>query len=409
MNAGESPEVLRGLPDEAGICPRRLARVTDVLDGEVQAGRIPGAVIALARQGKLVHLTAHGYRDRQASAAMAEDTLFWAASMTKPMTVTGALMLHEEGRLLLEDPLWKHLPEFRGVRVADLTGEVREGAALPTVEVRRDPTIRDLMQHTCGIVEGLLGSTPVHRLYADAVGDGMTSFTGKEFTGRLSRVPLLHQPGEAWHYGWGIDLLGQVIESITGQSLDACLRERLFDPLGMKDTSFGLPAAKAHRYAQPLPNDPFTGAPQTMPDLSLARFASGGAGVVTTAGDYLRFALMLLGGGQLGRSRLLGRKTVELMMSDQLLPGVDDYRIGLLEPTLAGYGFGLGLAVRRRPGASPVAGSAGDVTWPGASGAYWWADPHEDLAVVFMAHTPGRAARRYYRQLVRALVLQAIE
>jgi CubicO group peptidase (beta-lactamase class C family) len=409
VNDQQSPQVPRALPEEVGICAKRLTRITDVLDGDVRAGRIPGAVIAVARRGKLVLLRACGYRDREAGSAMAEDTLFWAASMTKPMTVAGALMLFEEGKLLLDDPLSRHLPAFSGVRVADLTGQARHGAALPTVEARHEPTIRDLMQHTCGIVEGLLGSTPVHRLYADAVGDGMTSFTADEFIGRLSQVPLLHQPGEVWHYGWGIDLLGLIIESITGQPLHAYLRDCLFDPLGMRETSFGLPEEKTRRYSRPLPDDPFTGTPQTLPDLSLARFASGGAGAVTTAGDYLRFALMLLGGGQLGGSCLLGRKTVELMMSDQLLPGVDDHRIGLQEPTLAGYGFGLGLAVRRRLGGSPAAGSPGDVTWPGASGANWWADPREDLAVVFMAHTPARAARRHYRQLIKALVFQAID
>ena len=380
----------------------RLERMAEAIDREIQEGRLPGAVLAIARSGRLVYCKAHGYRDFENDVALTEDDLFWAASMTKPVAAVGALTLYEEGRLQLADPLSRHLPQFGDVRVADL-----EAGALKTVDPVREPTIQDLMRHTSGIVEGLLGSTEVHRLYVDAVGDGMTDLTGEEFAERLSRVPLLHQPGAVWHYGWGFDLLGLIVQSITGQRLSEFLKARVFEPLGMSDSTFGLPG-EVDRYARPLPKDPWTGNPQQLPDLSRARFDSGGAGIVTTARDYLRFAVMLAGETGIHQSGLPGRKTIELMMSDHLGCDVDDHRIAVQEPTLAGYGFGLGVAVRRHHGLSPAAGTPGDVTWPGASGAYWWADSEEELAVVFMAHTPSRPARRYYRQLVRALVLQAI-
>jgi len=362
----------------------------------------------MARRGALVHMEALGYRDASAGVAMTEDTLFWAASMTKPMTVVAALMLHERGELLIDDPMGKYLPEFGAMRVASVVKDASGSAAIETIAAERQPTILDLMCHTSGIVEGFLGTTPVHTLYRDAVGDGMTAFTGAEFITRLSPLPLLHQPGAVWHYGWGLDLLGLIIESITKQSLGSYLRENLFNPLEMHDTSFGVPQDKAARYAKPLPRDPLTGEAQSLPDLSRARFDSGGAGIVTTAGDYLQFARMLAGGGALGDVRVLGRKTVEHMLSDHLGPTVDGRAIAEVGSPLEGYGFGLGVAVRRTRGIAPAMGSVGDVTWPGAGGTYWWVDPKEQLAVVFMAHTPGRAHCRHYHRLIRALVMQTL-
>jgi len=248
----------------------------------------------------------------------------------------------------------------------------------------------------------------VHALYREAVGDGMTALTGAEFIARLSPLPLLHPPGAIWHYGWGLDLLGLVIESITKRSLGDYLREHLFEPLGMHDTSFGVPAGAAARYAKALPNDPLTGLAQSLPDLSRARFHSGGAGVVTTARDYLHFALMLQNGGALGDTRILGRKTVEHMLTESARPGGGrsrHRRRGLSARRVR-------LRSRRCRSANTRDitrdGSIGDATWPGAGGTYWWIDPHEQLAVTFHAHTPGRAHCRYYHRLIRTLVLQAL-
>ncbi|RZQ61896.1 serine hydrolase domain-containing protein [Amycolatopsis suaedae] len=362
-----------------GLSSRKLSALDSVLNTEVERGGLPGAVLAVAHHGKLAHLRAYGYRDPAAGVPMTEDTLFWLASMSKPVTTAGALLLHEQGLLPLGTPVGELLPPL-----ADrVVGERREPAI-------RQPTVLDLLRHTSGMVEGMLGSTPVHQLYTEAFGNGMTSYTGAEFVERLAPLPLLHQPGERWHYGWGLDLTGLVIEAVTGQRLGDYLAQRLFTPLGMTDTGFGVPGGDAHRYARALPG-------HWMPDLSIARFDSGGAGLVGTASDYLRFAQLLLDGG----GELLGRKTVEHMLTDRLDPGTDLTSLAAMEPA---SGFGLGVAVRRGSGGATTAGSPGEVTWPGVSGTYWWADPVERLAVVFMAHAP---ARRYH-PLIRTLVLSAL-
>jgi CubicO group peptidase (beta-lactamase class C family) len=240
------------------------------------------------------------------------------------------------------------------MRVADLSRSASK-AAVVTRPPERQPTVLDLMRHTAGMPEGLLGDSPVHALYADAVGTGMTDFTGDEFTGRLSGLPLLHEPGAMWHYGWGLDLVGLIIESITGASLAAYMREQLTDPLGMTGTTFGLPAGRRERYAAALPADPLTQEPQELPDLSIARFHSGGAGLVSTTTDYLSFVQFLLDKGMRDGRHLLGRKTVEYMLTDQLPPGADVSRLG--KP---GWNpdHGFGLAVRCAAGSAVSPASA---------------------------------------------------
>jgi CubicO group peptidase (beta-lactamase class C family) len=385
------------MTDEAALAPGRLARLGAVLTGEVDAGRLPGAVVGIVRDGRPAYLEVFGYRDVGAGVPMTPDTLFWVASMTKPVTTVGALALHEQGRLDLGAPVSAYLPDFAGKRVGAGTG----------APARRQPLVLDLLRHTSGMVEGMLGDSAVHRLYEDAVGDGMTPYTGAEFAARLAPLPLLHEPGERWHYGWGLDLIGLIIEGITGRPLREHLAEVVFSPLGMADTSFGVPAGAEDRYARALPTDPDTGRPQALPDLGRARFDSGGAGLVSTAPDYLRFVQLLLDGGRSGGQRLLGRKTVEFMTTNQLAPGTDTATLAALEP---GYdGFGLGVAVRTAVGNAPTAGSAGEVTWGGAGGTLWWADPAERLGVVFLAHTPNPGTARRYHRLVRSLVLAAVE
>ncbi len=395
-------------PEDVGMSSERLADIERTLTDHVERGRLPGAVVAVARRDRLVSFAAIGYRDPARGVPMTTDTLFWIASMTKPLTVVAALTLVEQGKLLLGEPVSAYLPQFGERQVARVVPDAAGEPAIETVPARRQPTVLDLMRHTSGIIAGHLESSPIHRLYADAVGNGMTPYTGAEFLERLSRLPLLHQPGEVWHYSFGIELLGLIVESLTGQPLGAYLRESVFGPLGMADTGFGVPADQWSRYAQPLSPDPETGQPLRLPDLTAARFDSGGAGAVSTVGDYLRFACMLENRGALGDTRVLGRKTVEFMTADQLWPGIDDARIGATDPLSAGYGFGLGVAVRRTTGGASVLGSPGDYSWPGSGGTYWWADPSERLVAVFMAATPTRQARTYYSQLVRALVLRAI-
>jgi len=396
----------RAKPEAVGMSSELLAQIGKVLDADIENGRIPGAVVAIARKGKLVYFEAFGYRDKAARVRMTRDTIFNIASMTKPMVAVGALTLYEQGRITLEDPLAKYFPKFADMRIAVMD----EGSekVVETVPAARPITIRHLLTHTSGIIYGGRGSTAVHKLYPAGSVAASMKMSSSEFLDKLSSLPLLYQPGTVWDYGFGIDLVGLLVESTTNQTLGEYLRQHLFQPLGMVDTGFVLRQDQVARYAKALPNDPDTGRAQAVdPDLVQgAKFECGGGCAGSTASDYLRFAQMLLNKGTLGHTRILGRKTVEYMTSNQLAPDVKNL-IGNADPTRANYGFGLGLAVRTTPGIVPLMGSVGDFSWPGASGTNWWVDPHEQLAVVFMAHSPG-PIRWHYRYLINALIEQAI-
>jgi CubicO group peptidase (beta-lactamase class C family) len=261
------------------------------------------------------------------------------------------------------------------------------------------------MRHTSGLIYGGRGVTPVHKLYPEGSGVAGAKMSGPEFLDKLASLPLLHQPGKVWDYGFGLDVLGLVIEQVTGQTLGDYFREHIFAPLGMHDTAFQIPPAKAARYAQALPA---SDGPYLHDSRQPLKFEVGGACLSSTATDYLRFALMLLNRGKFGGQRVLARKTVEYMVSNHIDEDTVENRIGNADPTRADYGFGLGLAVRTRSGVVPMMGSPGEFNWPGAGGTNWWADPREDMAVVFMAVTPG-PLRWHYRRLINALVYQAVE
>jgi CubicO group peptidase (beta-lactamase class C family) len=393
-------------PEEVGLSSERLARIGETLKADIEAGRIPGAVIAIARHGKLVMLDAYGWRDKAAGVAMTTDTIFNIASMTKPMTTVGALMLYERGKLLIDDPLAKYFPKFATMRVA-----ARHAAGEPTAETvpaNRPITIQDLMRHTSGLIYGGRGNTLVHKMYPASSTEASREYDGAAFMDKLASLPLLYQPATVWDYGFGLDVLGLAIESITKQSLGQYLQANLFTPLGMTDTGFSISADKTSRYAKPLPVDPDTGKPQARsPELTQPiKFECGGGCAASTASDYLRFAMMLMNGGRAGEARLLGRKTVDYMLSDQLGANIKNL-IGNADPTRADYGFGLGVAVRTTPGVVRMMGSVGQFSWPGASGTDWWVDPKEELAVVYLSAAPG-PIRWHYRQLINALVYQAI-
>jgi CubicO group peptidase (beta-lactamase class C family) len=396
----------RAKPEEAGFSSERLSRIGATIKADVDAGRIPGAVIAIARHGKLVMFDAYGYRDKAANAPMTTDTIFNIASMTKPMTAVGALMLYEQGKLLINDPIAKYFPKFADMRVAarDANGE----PTAETVPAKNPITIQDLMRHTSGIIYGGRGNTLVHKMYPAGSSDAARDYDGSAFMEKLASLPLLHQPATVWDYGFGLEVLGLTIEKITGQSLGQYLQANLFSPLGMTDTGFFISADKAARYAKPLPADPDSGKPQARsPELTQAlKFECGGGCAASTASDYLRFASMLMNGGQLGEARLLGPRTVSYMLSDQLGPGIKNL-VGNADPTRADYGFGLGLAVRTTPGIVRMMGSVGQFSWPGASGTDWWVDPKEELVVVYLSAAPG-PIRWHYRQKINALVYQAM-
>jgi CubicO group peptidase (beta-lactamase class C family) len=378
----------RGTPEEVGLSSTALARIGTALNADIEHGRIPGAVIAVARKGKLVYFEAFGWRDKEAGQPMTTDTIFNIASMTKPMTAVGALMLYEKGELLMDEPVAKYLPPFKAMKVAVL--DAGGDTIKETVPAQRAITIQDLMRHTSGLVYGGRGSTAVHKLYPAGSASAAQTLTGGEFLEKLGAAPLLWQPGTVWDYGFGLDVLGLIIERQREETLGAYLNERLWRPLGMIDTGFLIPPEKAGRYAKALPTDPDTGKPQKVEPVATQpiKFECGGGCAVSTASDYLRFALMLMNRGEFGGTRVLSRKTVEYMLSDQLGPEIKNL-IGKADPTRADYGFGLGLAVRRTPGIVRMMGSVGDFSWPGASGTNWWVDPKEELAVVFMAHSPG--------------------
>jgi CubicO group peptidase (beta-lactamase class C family) len=395
----------RAKPEDVGFSSERLARIGTVLKADIEAGRIPGAVIAIARHGRLVMLDAYGWRDKAANVAMTTDTIFNIASMTKPMTTVGALMLYEQGKLLMDDPLAKYFPKFAQMRVA-----VRDAGepTAETVPANRQITIQDLMRHTSGLIYGGRGNTLVHKMYPSGSGDASRDYDGAAFMDKLASLPLLYQPGTVWDYGFGLDVLGLTIEKITNQSLDQYLQANLFTPLGMSDTGFSISPDKAARYARPLPADPDTGKPQARsPELTEPlKFQCGGGCAASTALDYLRFALMLMNRGRSGEAHLLGPKTVDYMLSDQLGTNIRNL-VGNADPTRADYGFGLGLAVRTTPGVVRMMGSVGQFSWPGASGTDWWVDPKEELAVVYLSAAPG-PIRWHYRQLINALVYQAM-
>src|SRR5947209_10444603 len=395
----------RAKPEDVGLSSERLARIGATLKSDIDAGRIPGAVIAIARHGKLVALDAYGWRDKAAGVAMTTDTIFNIASMTKPMTTVGALMLYEQGQILIDDPLSKYFPKFANMRVAGRDA----GEPTPdTVPANRQITIQDLMRHTSGLIYGGRGTSVVHKMYPGGSVDAAREYDGPAFLDKLASLPLLHQPATVWDYGFGLDVLGLTIENITKQTLGQYLQANLFSPLGMTHTGFSVSAEKAARYAKPLPVDPQTGKPQARsPELTQPiKFECGGGCAASTASDYLRFAMMLMNGGRAGEARLLGPKTVEYMLSDQLGPNIKNL-IGNADPTRADYGFGLGLAVRTSPGVVRMMGSVGQFSWPGASGTDWWVDPKEELAVVYRSAAPG-PVRWHYRQKINALVYQAI-
>jgi CubicO group peptidase (beta-lactamase class C family) len=393
-------------PEAVGVSSGRLARIIPALNAQIEAGQLPGAVIAISRHGHLILHEAVGRLSPDSAAPMPRDALFAIASMTKPITGVAGLILWEEGRLGLADPVERFLPQLGNRRVAVLSESVRAGhGPIETVVAERSITMLDLMRHTSGLTYGGRGTTAVHALYPASSNAAGASLGTHGFLEQLAAAPLLYQPGTVWDYGLSIDVIGLVVEALSGQSLGAFLEQRLFSPLGMVDTSFHVPSDKVARLARPLPRDPDTGASQVVPDRAQAlRFECGGGGLASTALDYLRFAQMLLGGGMLGDTRILGRKTVEAMRTDRMTPEIENH-IADLDPNSSGYGFGLTVAVRSH--ASTLMGSPGEFYWNGAYGTLWWADPVEDLAVVFMAQVPGEQRRRF-RPLINALVYQAL-
>jgi len=394
-----------------GFVSGGLQRLVDGFARDVERGAIPGAVVLVARKGKPAIFEAVGFRDRERGAPMKREAIFRGASITKPLTVAAALTLLDEGALELAAPLGRYLPALAELQVGvERVGE--DGARSLVLEPAARPiTIQDLMRHTAGFTYGAFGDSLVQRAYRRANVTDLRQ-TNAVMVERLAGLPLAYQPGSTFEYGMSIDVLGAVIETICGQPLDRILRERITGPLEMPDTGFAL--ADLDRLALPQ-IDPATGA---RPNLDVLydpaqppAWFSGGGGILTTAADYARFAQMLLDGGRLNGTRVLARKTVALMTSNHLPPGVAfgpfTTELGITAPfPQFGQGFGLGVNVRIDPGRNPNPGSVGDFSWAGISGTYFWVDPVEQLVAVLMLQAPLERVR--YRSLMRALVYQAL-
>ncbi|HEX7436074.1 MAG TPA: serine hydrolase domain-containing protein [Caldimonas sp.] len=396
----------RAEPESVGMSSERLARITATLRADVEAHKIPGAVLLVARQGKVVQYEAIGRIDPAAGdTPMTKDAIFRIYSMSKPITSVTAMMLVEEGKLKLDDPLSKYIPAFAKVQVGvEKPGPAGEKPTLEPVPARRQITIQDLMRHTSGLTYGFFGNSLVKTAYNEAkifAGDP----TNEVVAERLAALPLAYQPGSTWDYSHSTDVLGRVIEVVTGKSLYQTEKERLLDPLGMPDTAFHVAdAAKCRRIAEPFANDRNFGVNSDFSDPRVAiRYESGGGGMVSTAMEYARFLQMMLNGGTLDGRRYLSPKTVAYMTSDHLGTAVAVTPLYLPGP---GYGFGLGFAVRRTTGEAAHPAEAGSYFWGGAGGTYFWVDPKTDLFVVLMLQSPKE--RVHYRALTHDMVYAAV-
>jgi CubicO group peptidase (beta-lactamase class C family) len=402
-------------PEEVGFSSERLKRLTIAFQAEVDKGALPGAVILLARDGKVAYFEAFGFQDREKQAPMKTGAIFRIASMTKPFTSVAAMMLVEEGKIQLSDRVSLYLPEFKNLQV----GVEKPNAATGNPELILEPargemTIQDLMRHTSGLTYGVFGNSIVKREYNDA-----NLFDPKEtlaeLVTKLSKLPLAFQPGTTWEYSMSTDVLGRVIEVVSGKPLDQFIDERIVKPLGLTDTGFYVTADKAGRIAEPQ-IDPATGKLPPMGDpTQRPKWMSGGGGMDSTASDYARFAEMLRNRGELDGVGLLSPRTVASMTSDQLPPSIAFSpttlqimrAIAVAPMPEDGQTFGLGFAIRTQEGRSPLPGSPGEFYWLGVWGTDFWVDPKEGLVAVLMIQVPPSQGF-HYRSLVTHLVYQAL-
>ena len=387
-----------------GFTPEGIARIDAYFADQIANDQIPGAVLAVAKNGKLAIYQSYGYLDKANNKAMPKDAIFNLASMTKVMATVGGLTFYEEGKLPLNAPVSQWFPQFKEMKV----GQVDADGKLTTVDAKNPITIQDLMRHTNGMPYGARGNSPVHKLYPPASVTAAFNYTGEQFIDKLAATPLRYEPGTIWDYGFGIDVLGLIEEKIAGKPLGGVLKDRVWSKVGMPDTTFQIADKDRARLAQPLPIDPITGKPQKLAILTEnVKFDCGGSCAFSTAGDYVRFGQMLLNGGSLEGKRVLGPQTVSFMTANHLNKDIKN-TVGGTEPGRVGYGFGLGVAVRMERGLSAINGNVGDYTWNGANGTIFWVDPKEQMVVVMMSVAPGEI-RKIHREKLNALVYGALE
>jgi CubicO group peptidase (beta-lactamase class C family) len=378
-----------------GFSDPRLGRISVSMQSQIDQGIFPGAVTMVARNGRVTHFESHGFQDAAKTKPMTKDTLFRLASMTKPIVTTAAMMLVEQGKLKLNDPLALWLPELKDLKVETANGDV---------PLARPLWVQDVMRHTAGFVYGGATKSPrVKKLYEDLnIESREVDITSEDMLKNLGQIPLVHQPGTFWEYSIAVDVLGLVLERVEKKPLDAIVKELLLDPLGMKDTTWWVAPNQTYRMAEALNSDPLKADMlksyrQSYNPLGKSYF-KGGAGMVSTASDYLRYAQMMVNGGELDGKRYLSRKTVDLMLSNHIV-GMGGSTIATTGP---GYGFGLGYGVRLDEGMGWVPGSKGDAMWAGAWGTSFWIDPKEKLVGILMSQSPSNRVqtRMLYKNLV---------
>ena len=398
-------------PEQVGLSAARLARISGWMKGWVDSGKLPNLVVAVMRKGELAFAEAYGKADVERNKPVRPDTIYRIYSMTKPLTSTAIMMLYEEGRFQLDNPISKFIPAFANQRVA-VGGSLGK---IDTVPAERDITLRDLLSHTSGLTYGFMEATNVDALYRSKNGvDFQTATTSlKECVEKLATFPLIAQPGKEWNYSVSTDVLGYLVEVISGQPFEKYLVEKVIKPLGMVDTDFFVPDSKHDRFSANYQAGA-GGKLEVIDDPTKSRYLkprtvnSGGGGLVSTASDYLRFCKFMLNKGELDGVRLLGRKTVELMTMNHLKGDMADMGTPRFsESTYTGIGFGLGFSVMIDPAKAYIAGTPGEYAWGGAASTAFWIDPVEDMAVVLLTQLMPSSTYPIRREL-RVLTYQAI-
>ena len=415
--ARELQPLATAAPEQVGMSSERLGRITTMLKKEIADGKLPGAVVMVARKGKIIYSDAIGLQDKGTNTPMKLDSIFRIYSMTKPLASVAAMMLVEDGVIQLTDPISKFRPAFKDMQVSVPTTGADGKTIYTNVPAAKPIIVQDLLRHSAGLAYAeLTKNEPVKAAYVEAKFSqpGVHEYDSRGMTPaeqveRIAKSPLVQQPGTVWEYSMAVDILGRVVEAASGKRLGAFLDERLFQPLKMMDSSFWLPASKTPRLAQPLPVDPASGQKISVLDVSSEPLNdSGGAGALSTATDYLRFGQMLLNGGELDGARVMSRPTIKLMTSDHLGTRIAaPLQPGELLLGTPGYTFGLGFAVRQGDGVAGVPGSAGEFMWAGYAGTYFWVDPKEEIVGVYMTQAPS-PIRAYYRRMFKSLVYQAL-
>jgi CubicO group peptidase (beta-lactamase class C family) len=400
-------------PDAAGMSRARLERITEHFEGKyVAPGKIAGCQITVVRGGHVAYYRSLGLMDRERARPLADDAIFRIFSMTKPIASVALMQLYEQGMFQLTDHVHRYIPEWRNLQV----GEVQDDGSLNLVKPRRPMNVRDVLMHMTGLPGALFPGHPIDDAFAEALRAQKKGMTLEKVTALLAQHPLKFHPGTQWNYGLSTDIVGRLVEILSGRRFDEYLRQEVFEPLGMVDTGFFVPEATADRLCalyqfRPAQAPALLETPEPSPYLRTRSYLSGSGGLVSTTHDYVAFCQMLGNGGQLDGRRVIGRKTLELMTANHLPGGatLQDLAVGGFgEAGFDGVGFGLGFAVGQGPAATAMAGTAGDFYWGGAASTAFWIDPSEDLFAVFMTQLLPSVAYPFRAQL-RALVYQAID